>query len=99
MIRGVSPAFRVNGEIRLAKVEPLDEVSLGELLSEMLDERHRRTLWEEKWQLCFSKHWPGVGRFRASIYYHSGVPEMAIRVSEKVIDSAQSYVCRRSLMN
>jgi twitching motility protein PilT len=84
LIRGVAPAFRVNGEIRLAKLEPLDDRALGELLDELLDERHRKIL-EEKWQLCFSKHWPGVGRFRASIYFHGGVPEMAIRVSEKAI--------------
>src|SRR5215213_2623236 len=84
LIRGVAPAFRVNGDIRLAKLEPLDDGTLGELLDELLDDRHRKIL-ESKWQLCFSKSWPGVGRFRASIYYHGGVPEMAIRVAEKVV--------------
>jgi twitching motility protein PilT len=84
LIRGVAPAFRVNGEIRLARSEPLDEAMLTQLLNELLDEKHRRIL-DEKWQLCFSKHWPGVGRFRASIYFHGGVPEMAIRVSENLV--------------
>src|SRR5436190_2028902 len=50
----------------------------------MLRDRHKQLL-EERWQLCFSKYWPGVGRFRASIYFHGGVPEMAIRLSENVI--------------
>jgi len=84
LVRGVSPAFRVNGEIRLVKSEPLDEAALQDLLDQLLDEKHRKIL-EEKWQLCFSRHWPGVGRFRASIYFHGGVPEMSIRVSEKTV--------------
>lgn len=84
LVRGVSPAFRVNGEIRLAKCEPLDEPMLNALLNELLDEKHKKIL-DEKWQLCFSRHWQGVGRFRASIYYHGGIPEMAIRVSEKTV--------------
>ena len=82
LVRGVAPAFRVNGEIRMARGEPLDEPALRGLFDQMLEDRHKR-IFEEKWQLCFSRHWPGVGRFRASIYYHGGVPEMAIRVSEK----------------
>src|SRR5439155_10120562 len=85
LVRGVPPAFRVSGEIRLAaKCEPLDEPALRSLLDELLDKKHRKIL-EEKWQLCFSKYWEGVGRFRASIYFHGGVPEMAIRVSERTI--------------
>jgi twitching motility protein PilT len=84
LVRGVAPAYRVNGEIRLSRCEPLDADALNSLLDELLEEKHKKIL-EEKWQLCFSKHWPGIGRFRASIYYHGGIPEMAIRVSEKII--------------
>jgi twitching motility protein PilT len=81
LVHGLSPAYRVNGEIRLAKTEPLDQEMLQSILAELIDEK-RRAIFEEKWQLCFSRHWPGIGRFRASVYYHSGVPELAIRVSE-----------------
>ena len=81
LVRGIAPAYRVNGDIRLANTEPLDEAMLRSLVDELLDDRHKKIL-EEKWQLCFSRHWDGVGRFRASIYFHCGVPEMAIRVSE-----------------
>ena len=95
LIRGVAPAFRVNGDIRLARLEPLDENALKSLLEELLDEKHRKIL-DEKWQLCFSKHWPGVGRFRASIYFHGGVAEMAIRVSEKPSARAPSCASRPS---
>jgi twitching motility protein PilT len=84
LIRGVAPAFRVHGEIRLSRHEPLTEEMLHSLLDQLLTEKHKKIL-EEEWQLCFSRHWPGIGRFRASIYFHGGCPEMAIRVSETEI--------------
>jgi twitching motility protein PilT len=84
LIRGVAPAFRVHGEIRLAKLPPLDEAALHALLAELASAKHQQVL-EEQWQLCFSRTWPGIGRFRASVYYHGGCPEMAIRVSESTI--------------
>ncbi|HEX8342815.1 MAG TPA: PilT/PilU family type 4a pilus ATPase, partial [Tepidisphaeraceae bacterium] len=84
LVRGVAPAFRVHGDIRLARLEPLTEAALRLLLSEFLTEKHQEIL-AEKWQLCFSRQWPGIGRFRASIYFHGGCPEMAIRMSETTI--------------
>jgi len=84
LVRGVSPAFRIHGQIRLARHEPLSEEMLRSLLDQLLTDKHKKIL-EEEWQLCFSKHWPGIGRFRASIYFHGGCPEMAIRVSETEI--------------
>ncbi len=84
LVRNVAPAYRVNGDIRIAKGEPLDEPTLRRLLDELITERHHKIL-EEQWQLCFSRHWPDVGRFRASVYFHGGCPEMSIRVAEAVI--------------
>jgi twitching motility protein PilT len=89
LVRGVAPAFRVHGDIRLARLEPLTEDLLRKLIDELLTPKQQQVLAEE-WQLCFSRHWPGVGRFRASIYFHSGCPEMAIRVSESTIRSRES---------
>src|SRR4051794_5250767 len=86
LVHGVAPAFRVHGDIRLANVEPLTEEQLRAMVKELLTEQHQRIL-EEEWQLCFSRHWPGIGRFRASIYYHGGCPEMAIRVAESAVRS------------
>jgi len=84
LVRGVAPAFRVHGDIRISRHEPLTEEMLRSLLDQLLTEKHKKIL-EDEWQLCFSRHWPGIGRFRASIYFHGGVPEMAIRVSETEI--------------
>ena len=51
LVRGIAPAFRVNGEIRLAKCEPLDESALRDLVDTMLEERHKRILVRESVQL------------------------------------------------
>jgi twitching motility protein PilT len=84
LVQNVAPALRINGEIRLIEGDALDADTLRAMLHELLAERQVK-LFEEQWQLCFSRHWPGIGRFRASIYYHAGCPEMAIRLCEPVI--------------
>jgi twitching motility protein PilT len=84
LVQNVAPAYRVHGDIRLARLPPLTEGMLRALLDELLTDKHKRIL-EDEWQLCFSRTWPGIGRFRASIYFHGGCPELAIRVSESVI--------------
>ena len=84
LVRGVAPAFRVHGEIRLLDGEPLEEEALREMLAGLLTEKHRR-VFDEQWQLCFSRHWPGVGRFRASVYLHAGCPELAVRLCEQAV--------------
>jgi|SRR5579864_617676 len=84
LIRGVAPAFRVNGEIRLIGGDALDEAALREMIDGLMNEKHRE-IFAREWQLCFSRHWEGVGRFRASVYLHAGVPEMAIRLCETTV--------------
>lgn len=84
LIRGVAPAYRVNGEIALLAGEPLDEDTLQTMVEELLSEKQKQIL-EDQWQLCFSRYWKGLGRFRASIYFHAACPEMAIRLCELVV--------------
>ena len=50
-----------------------------------LDEREAPGDLRGDWQLCFSRHWEGVGRCRASVYLHAGVPEMSIRICESAV--------------
>src|SRR5258705_1926188 len=90
LIRGVWPAFRVNGEIRLARAEPLDEPTLRSLVDEITNPKQKQIL-EAEWQLCFSRNWPGIRRFRASVYFHSCCPEMASPGSGKTIPSPQEF--------
>src|SRR5271168_2352976 len=84
LIRGISPALRLSGEIRLLEGEALEEEVLREMIEGLFTEKHREVFARE-WQLCFSRHWPDVGRFRASVYLHAGIPEMAIRLCEQTI--------------
>jgi len=88
LVRGVAPALRVGGEIRLVDGEPLDEESLRALYDSLLTSKQKE-VFEKEWQLCFSRQWPDVGRFRASLYYHGGCPELAIRLCEENIRSRE----------
>ena len=54
-----------------------------------------REIFAQEWQLCFSRHWEGVGRFRASVYLHAGLPEMAIRLCETVVRGREDWLAAR----
>jgi twitching motility protein PilT len=88
LVQGVAPLFRVNGEIRSSDGEPLTEETLHALFNEMVTERQLK-IFAEEMQLSISRTWPGLGRFRTSVYLHSGCPEMAIRLCETVVRSAK----------
>jgi twitching motility protein PilT len=87
LVRGVVPVARINGEIQFIQGEPLDEAALQRLLEELLPPK-QRAVFEEQWKVCFSRYFEGVGRCRASVYYHAGCPEMAIRLCETAIRPA-----------
>jgi twitching motility protein PilT len=88
LARGVAPALRISGEIRPMAGAPMTPADLQSLYDDLLDERQRKQ-FEEHWQLCFSRHVEGIGRFRISIYSHAGHPEFAIRLCETTIRSAK----------
>src|SRR5271157_2732657 len=87
LIRGVPPVLRINGDIHVSQGKPLDEAALSDLIDGMLLPRQREIL-HERLQLSFSRHAEGVGRFRASVYFHAGCPELAIRLCEKSVRTA-----------
>jgi twitching motility protein PilT len=87
LIRGLPPVIRIHGDLHVSQGRPLDETALGELIDKMLLPKQREIL-QERLQLCFSQYWEGLGRFRASVYYHAGCPELAIRLCEKTVRSA-----------
>lgn len=88
LVLNVAPVLRIGGEIRPIDGEPLDAEHLTQIVHNTLNEQHREQL-ERDWQLCFSKDWPEIGRFRMSIYYHAGCPEMAIRLCETTVRSRE----------
>jgi twitching motility protein PilT len=88
LVRGLAPALRMGGEIRSIEGPPFTQEDLRALYDSMLNSAQKQ-LFEKDWQLCFSRHYEGIGRFRVSVYYHSGCPEFAIRLCETVIRTAE----------
>ena len=88
LVRGLAPALRVGGEIRPIEGPPFTQEDLRTLYESMLNPEQKK-LFEKEWQLCFSRHYEGIGRFRVSVYYHGGCPEFAIRLCETVIRTAE----------
>ncbi len=88
LVRGVAPAYRIDGAIRPANGEPLDRQTLVRMVDQLLPPQHRET-FEKQWQLCISRHWENVGRLRASVYMHAGTPELAIRLCEAAVRTAE----------
>jgi twitching motility protein PilT len=87
LVRGIAPALRINGEIRTLEGAPLEIDDLQQLFDSVLNPAQKE-LFEREWQVCFSRHFEGIGRFRVSVYLHAGSPEFSIRLCETVIRSA-----------
>jgi twitching motility protein PilT len=78
IVANLPPMFRINGEIVLADSPPLSREDTARLSLGLLNEEQKKA-FENNWQLCCSLYDSKLGRFRVSIYYHTGNPEMSIR--------------------
>jgi len=78
IVVGVPPAFRIDGEIILADAPPLSREETARMTYGVLTEAQRRQL-EETLELSFSIQNCRHGRFRVTVYFHGGNPEMALR--------------------
>jgi twitching motility protein PilT len=78
IVAGLPPMFRINGEIILSNRPALTREDTARLCHSLLNDEQKKVL-DQNWQLCCSIFDPNLGRFRVSIYYHAGNPEMAIR--------------------
>ena len=81
---GLPPVFRVDGEIVVAKGEPITPESARALAYECLNDEQKSTL-DRSWQLCFSTMFAESDRARVTIYFRGGNPELSIRLSESAI--------------
>ncbi len=87
LVRGIAPALRINGEIRPIDGPPIDADDLQRLHDGLLNSGQKE-IFERDWQICFSRHFDGIGRFRVSVYLRAGCPEFSIRLCETQIRSA-----------
>jgi twitching motility protein PilT len=78
IVAGLPPMFRMSGEIILSNSPALSRDDTRRLSYSLLNEEQKKA-FERDWQLCCSVFYATLGRFRVSIYYHAGNPEMAIR--------------------
>jgi len=78
IVANLPPMFRINGEIVLSDKPPLAREDTARMCFELLNEEQKKA-FERDWRLCCSLYDPNLGRFRVSIYYHAGNPEMSIR--------------------
>lgn len=88
LVCGLSPAFRINGEIRVVEGHPLQAADLRTIYDGLLTPE-QKTVFEHDWQICFSRRLEKIGRFRISVYLHAGSPEFSIRLCESSIRTAQ----------
>src|SRR5262245_21279564 len=88
LIVGLPPVFRVNGEIVMAKYEPLSAGTARELAYERLN-GDQKEKFERTWQLCYSTTFDEKERARVTLYYRNGCPELSIRLSETLIRSRE----------
>ena len=87
LVRGIAPALRIAGEIQTLDGDPLDEATLQQMLDETATASQIEKLNETR-QLCCSFERPEIGRFRFSVYFRMGCPELAIRLCEPSVRSA-----------
>ena len=88
LVVGLPPALRVSGEIIMARGHELTPATIEGLVEEILNNEQKKTL-KATMQLCFSMNHETFGRFRISIYFRSGHPEMAVRVCNDRIKNKQ----------
>jgi twitching motility protein PilT len=83
---GMPPLFRIGGEIVASRGMTITPETVGEILSECLNDSQRERL-EREWQLCISIVLNGLGRSRLTVYKRCGHFELSVRLSEAAIRS------------
>jgi len=91
VLAGLPPAFRVSGEILIADWEAFTREELAELACVLLNEAQRERLEAER-ELCISIYYEDLGRLRVSFYHRMGVPELAIRMCNLEVKSADELM-------
>lgn len=92
IIAGLPPAFRVSGEIILATNHPpFTRDELLALTKSLLTEQQLALLEKER-ELCISYYHEEQGRIRLSLYHRIGVPEMALRMCNLKVETAEKLM-------
>ncbi|MFC1671650.1 type IV pilus twitching motility protein PilT [Planctomycetota bacterium] len=97
LIAGLPPAVRVAGEILVvSNWEPLARDELNAMVDAVLTPLQRERLDRER-ELCVSFFHEGYGRIRLSLYHRVGVTEMAIRLCNLEVKSAEELMLPKAV--
>jgi len=92
LVADMPPAYRVNGEIVIPPDrEPLSGELLNNLTKVLLSAEQQARLEKER-ELCVSIFDADCGRVRLSLYHHIGIVEMAIRMCNLQVKSAEELM-------
>ncbi len=78
LISGVSPAFRINGEIVITSSDVLTGDELNEITTSLLTPAQTNR-FDADWELCIAKLHEHAGRIRITFYKRNGIPELSVR--------------------
>ncbi|MGV3754932.1 MAG: type IV pilus twitching motility protein PilT [Verrucomicrobiota bacterium] len=78
LIAGVSPAFRINGEIVITSSDVLSGPELLEITGNLLTPAQAGR-FEQEWELCIARLHEHAGRIRITFYKRNGIPELSVR--------------------
>lgn len=88
LIAGVSPAFRINGEIVITSTDILSGADLNEIAGDLLTP-HQAKRFEDEWELCIARLHQHAGRIRITLYKRNGFPEFSVRFCGERISSRE----------
>ncbi len=88
---GLPPAYRVSGEIIMAKTDPLTPDDLQGVTEAILT-REQQARFEKERDLCISYFHDQCGRIRVSLYHRIGIHEMAIRMCNLEVKSSEELM-------
>ncbi len=79
LICGLRPMLRIGGELYPMKENELEPEEISKMVDSILNP-FQKEKFKKELQLSFSIYFPGLGRFRVSVYKAKGNIEMAIRI-------------------
>lgn len=88
LIAGVSPAFRLNGEIVLDNGEVMTAQELNDICQSLLT-TEQLDRFDKEWELCVARMHDTAGRLRITIYKRNGSPELSVRFCGERISSRE----------
>jgi twitching motility protein PilT len=88
LIGGVSPAYRINGDIVITSSDVLSPAELTEITESLLTPV-QATRFEQEWELCVARLHEHAGRIRITFYKRNGNPELSVRFCGARISSRE----------